>query len=167
MTTSPFSKRYFPWLFAVFAIFSVGIAFLAFQESEKRWQMALTFVGASAAFVHFLYSQHIEETRTFKELFTEFNRRYDSLNDVLNEIVGRPAPFELSARDKRKLYDYFNLCAEEFYFYRTGYIPKEVWDSWRSGIRIFIQSPAILDLLGSEMKTGSYYGLTLAELQAG
>ena len=166
MTISPSSKRYLPWLFAIFAASSVVIAIFAFREPEKRWQMALTLVGASAALVHFLYTRHLEETQMFRELFADFNRRYDVLNGALNEIVMRPAPLELSPADNRKLYDYFNLCAEEFYFYRCGYIPDEVWTSWRHGIQIFLRSPAINDLLESELKTASYYGLRLAEFQA-
>ena len=51
--------------------------------------MALTLVGASAALVHFLYTRHLEETRMFRELFADFNRRYDVLNGALNEIVMR------------------------------------------------------------------------------
>lgn len=167
MTISPSSKRYLPWLFALLAASSVGIAVFAFREPDKRWHMALTFVGASAALVHFLYARHLDETRMFRELFADFNRRYDILNDTLNEMVMRPSPLELSPSDKRKLFDYFNLCAEEFYFYRCGYIPDEVWSSWRHGMQVFLRSPAIHDLFRSELETGSYYGLTLANVQSG
>ena len=103
----------------------------------------------------------------FRELFTDFNRRYDVMNDFLNEIIMLPAQIELSPSDKRKHYDYFNLCAEEFYFYRSGYIPEQVWDSWRRGIQIFLQTPAILDLFRSELETESYYGFALANIQRG
>lgn len=165
MTISPSSKRYLPWLFAILAAISIVVAINTFKESEKRWQMALTFVGASAALVHFLYTRHLEETRMFRELFSDFNRRYDTLNDVLNEMLMRPAPLELTPDDKRKLYDYFNLCAEEFYFFKCGYIPEKVWITWRSGMRIFLNSSEIYEILKQELDTGSYYGMTLADIK--
>jgi hypothetical protein len=166
MTVSPSIKRLFPGLFALLTLLSISSAFLLEEDSEKRWQIVLTLIGASAAFVHFLYSRHIEEMRLLKELFTDFNKRYDSLNDALNAIVMRPDSMELSDVDIRVLYDYFNLCAEKFYFYKSGYIPKEVWFSWRRGIQFYAEFPGILGLLRSELMSDSYYGLKLEDIRS-
>jgi hypothetical protein len=66
----------------------------------------------------FLYSQHLQETRLFTELFQTFNERYDRLNHSLNEIAGS-ARVGLSADSQQLLMDYFNLCAEEYLYFRS------------------------------------------------
>ncbi len=165
MVISPSTKRRLPWLFAVLATASIGFALYGPAGDEKRWQLAFTLVGASAVLVHFLYVRHLEETKMFRELFTEFNARYDKLNERLNELVNREEQCPLGPRDRDLLFDYFNLCGEEFFFYRSGYIPSEVWDAWRYGIQGFIKVKCVRELLEKELNWRSYYGLTLKEIE--
>lgn len=165
MVISPSTKRRLPWIFAVLATGSIGLALYGPAGDEKRWQLAFTLVGASAVLVHFLYVRHLEETKMFRELFTEFNARYDKLNEKLNKLVKRDGLSQLELKDEHLLFDYFNLCGEEFFFYRSGYIPSEVWDAWRRGIQGFIEVECIHELLEKELKGGSYYGLTLEEIE--
>lgn len=87
MVISPSTKRRLPWLFIVLALLSVSFAIYGPAADEKRAQVAFTLVGASAVLVHFLYVRHLEETKMFRELFTEFNARYDKLNEKLNSLV--------------------------------------------------------------------------------
>ncbi len=167
MIISPSNKRSLPWWFAALVSLSIVVASVLPEVPEKRWQMTLTLVGASAAFIYFLYSQHLEETRMFRELFVTFNERYDKLNERLNKLVMQPEPRSLTPEDTRLLYDYFNLCAEEYYFYRLGYIPEEVWTAWRMGMQIFLATSCVRELLTAELATGSYYGLTLDKIKSG
>jgi hypothetical protein len=83
----------------------------------------------------------------------------------VNELVNKKEPCPLGPSDRDLLFDYFNLCGEEFFFYRSGYIPSEVWDAWRRGIQGFIEVECIHELLEKELKGGSYYGLTLEEIE--
>jgi hypothetical protein len=78
--------------------------------------------------------QHLDEAKLFKELFAEFNARYDALNDDLNTILFGPPEGLLSADEREYLFSYFNLCAEEYFFYRAGYIDRRVWESWYRGV---------------------------------
>jgi hypothetical protein len=165
MVISPSTKRRLPWLFAVLATGSIGFALYGPSGDEKRWQLAFTLVGASAVLVHFLYVRHLEETKMFRQLFTEFNARYDKLNERLNELASRSEPGPLTPRDADLLFDYFNLCGEEYFFYRSGYIPSEVWDAWRWGIQGFIKVDCVRELLRKELDGNSYYGLTLKEIE--
>ncbi|MFK7827060.1 MAG: hypothetical protein AB8G05_23155 [Oligoflexales bacterium] len=95
-------------------------------------------------------------------LFTiiqEFNRRYDSLNDNLEKIIKNP-------QDSVVVYDYFNLCAEEYYFYSRGLIPSEIWRVWFSGMEEkfncgIIQRHAIKEFTD---KKNQYYGFSPFEL---
>lgn len=165
MVISPSTKRQLPWVFAVLATASICVALFGPAGDEKRWQLVFTLVGASAMFVHFLYVRHLEETKMFRELFTEFNARYDKLNERLNDLVSRNPTYPPNRSDADLLFDYFNLCGEEFFFYRSGYIPSEVWDAWRYGIQGFIKVKCVRELLETELNGRSYYGLTLKEIE--
>jgi hypothetical protein len=108
--------------------------------------------------------QKLEETRLFKDLFTSFNERYDRLNDKL-AAIGNDS--ELDAVTRSKLIDYFNLCAEEFLFYREGYINDEVWKAWCRGMLQYLELRPVAELWRSEQSTGSYYGLSLETINEG
>jgi hypothetical protein len=67
----------------------------------------------------------------------------------------------LESESRQTLFDYFNLCAEEFLYYKTGFIDPEVWQSWASGMKHFASVKHIRELWEAELGGGSYYGLTL------
>lgn len=92
--------------------------------------------------------------------FEKFNARYNELNDQLNIIASGTAKI-LTPEQTKVLFDYFNLCAEEFLFHRSGYIDHDVWHSWIAGVKYFARNSAIRSLWESELKSGSYYGFTL------
>jgi hypothetical protein len=160
MPPYPFSLRrraYYPLLFLVLL---AVIAFIALSrqdwdfKTEHLWALLL----AAAAFVHFLYQQHSSGTERFIQLFEAFNRRYDEMNKELNAIADSPDSTPLSADEIAVLYDYFNLCAEEFLFYDAGYIDDRVWESWRNGMKHFFCKPRIARVWASERAQNSYYG---------
>lgn len=157
-------RNRYPWIFLVFA--TVANAFIYFSAPiPKNIELLVPTTGVVAAFVYFLYSQHLQETRFFAELFWRFNERYDRLNDKLNSIVGRDNETMLSQQERQTLFDYFNLCAEEYLYFRTGYIDHEVWLSWIGGMQFFNKCPEINRLWVEELKAGSYYDFTLALLE--
>ena len=120
-------------------------------------ELLLSGIGIVVGFTYFLYKQHLDETKLFKELFIEFNKRYDDLNDGLNTLLRVPATGDLSNEERNLLFNYFNLCSEEFLFYEAGYIDERVWKSWRGGMDTFFKDPRINALWKSEPKD-SYYG---------
>ncbi len=76
-----------------------------------------------------------------KQLFSEFNQRYDVLNEYLIKITKYKSLEELQEKEKdnydvirNKLNDYFNLCAEEYYWFKKGRIDEDVWFSWEKGM---------------------------------
>ena len=106
----------------------------------------------------FVQKQKLEETRLLKDFFTQFNERYSGLNEKLNEICrGNPSE-ALKYEDKDALFEYFNLCAEEYLFRKRGYILPEVWKAWTNGMKVFFDSQRIRDLWKEDSKTDSYYG---------
>ncbi|WP_412068601.1 hypothetical protein [Rubrivirga sp. IMCC43871] len=135
----------------------------------RDWAGIASLAGVALSLVYFYQSQRLEQTRLLKELVTDFNARYDKLNDALNYIADEA---EIAgAYDDRPieayLDDYFNLCAEEYLFFKRGYIPAEVWTSWKNGMAHFCRtSPAIAKRWGDELHSGSYYGFDLSLLDA-
>ena len=97
-------------------------------------------IGVFGLFIT-VYYQHqnakLAHDKMTKELFTEFNTRYNNLNDFLEKIeVTCKSQEELDANPelKYKLNDFFNLCAEEYYWKQRGRIDKSIWEGWCAGM---------------------------------
>jgi hypothetical protein len=154
-----FLFRYYGWI-ALIAFVLVGILAAA-NGKAIDWRIFLLSLGAILSFVYFMQRQKLEELNLFKELFTEFNGRYNQLNEGLNDIIKGDPSAELSKKERDLLYDYFNLCGEEYLFYQQGYIYPEVWKAWRNGMQIYFRNERIKKLWSDEFATDSYYGLRL------
>jgi hypothetical protein len=149
-------RYYFPIALAI----SVILIIVGFIFSQKLdWKLNLTLVGSIISSIYFVEKQKLEQMELFKELFTEFNRRYDGLNERLNQILVEDHKRELSTEQIDVLYDYFNLCGEEYLFYKQGFIYPEVWAAWYNGMTVFGKNKRISELWQKEVKTDSYYGL--------
>jgi hypothetical protein len=122
-------------------------------------------VAGVIGFCYFAQQQKLAETQLFHTLFTAFNGRYDAMNGDLIDIVDG----KLSAgKDVRKIVvDYFNLCAEEYLFFREGYIHDEVWCAWCRGMLWYLRRHPFREIWNDEVTTDSFYGLTLEVIQAG
>lgn len=137
------------------------------------WLVILTFLAAALASVianfSFQQTQEIEEARLFHELFVGFNRRYDKLNEKLNSIYEscQCNDFELNPGDEQILFDYFNLCGEEYFCYSKGFIYEEAWQAWCVGMDYFLSNATIRQTWEEEQKEqgDSYYGLTYRCIQ--
>lgn len=160
-----FLQRYSAALSSAVVLASVLIAVAI---GVRDWAGVASLAGVALSFVYFYQSQRLEQTRLLKELVTDFNARYDRLNEVLNRIVEQGNTMGSHEERSMRAYldDYFNLCAEEYLFFKRGYIPVEVWESWQRGMRTFYQSsPQIADRWEQELRSGSYYGFDLSLLK--
>ena len=154
-----FMFRYYVVIALVSFLATVILVMLAYDSVD--WKLIVTIIGTILSFVYFAQKQNLEELRLFKELFTEFNQRYDRLNESLNRILLEDPDDELTAEELDVLNDYFNLCGEEHLFFKKGYIYPEVWKAWLNGMKIFYQDERIRELWLRELETDSYYGLRL------
>ncbi len=73
-----------------------------------------TTLGAVLGFCFIVQKQKLEELRLFRDLFTDFNCRYDEMNEKLENILTGNQIEDSKLR--KTLVDYFNLCAEEYLF---------------------------------------------------
>ena len=109
----------------------------------------LAIVASFLAYRHNKLTREISNDNLQKQLFTEFNSRYDKLNDLLrfvmefsqekeeefmkaleNEMFGEFTKSYI----KFKINDYFNLCSEEYYWYSKRRVDERIWSSWKKGM---------------------------------
>lgn len=111
-----------------------------------------------------IHSRKLENDKMNKELFTEFNGRYDKLNDYLYQIQEKCknlGDLEKHPDLRYKLNDFFNLCAEEYYWNKKKRIDEIIWKAWSDGMNDWYNSvPVIQEAWDDEIqKRGckSYY----------
>ena len=156
MNLYQFKKYYL--LFVLVAFFAGCFWIYKAKQSQDSINLAITVFGGVVSFFFVIQKQVTEDIRIFRELFTDFNDRYNQLNSKINHIANKDS--ELSEEDKYILFDYFNLCGEEYLYYKQHFILEEVWITWCKGISVFMQKPKIRSLWDEEQKESAYYGLT-------
>lgn len=129
---------------------------------ESPTQIANWIGGICASYfalIYFVQKQKLDEDRLVRDLFRDFNDRYDAIRADLNSVLignGDLAPQETITADR-----YLNLCAEEYFFYSTGRVPERVWKAWSLGMISLLKCPRMLEYAGKELKSDSYYGFSL------
>jgi hypothetical protein len=144
------------WLF-VLSFIAISIFSITILEKTRLWELVAGGYAILVSSFFFVQKQRIEELRIFKELFTEFNDRYDKLNDSLNKIIEGNQDEEFTQDEKIVLYDYFNLCGEEYLFYKQRHINPDVWKAWLNGMHFYYNDPRIRNLWIEELRQNSYY----------
>jgi len=157
-----FIFRFFPILALLGLVAGFAVIFMLDLGDKPTLTGAL--IAGVLGFCYFIQQQRVVETHLFKDLFTEFNRRYDELNDDLSRIkTGGSA----GAEDNHLIIDYLNLCAEEYLFFREGYIHRDVWRAWCLGMLEYLNTDPFLTITRKELVSGSYYGLTENQIREG
>ena len=158
-----FIFRHYWWIALLGAGVSIS-AVLAWATCD-RMPLVGSVIAAALAFCYFAQQQKLAEMSLFKELFTDFNRRYDALNDRLMQIV--TSRETLGQEDRQAVVDYCNLCAEEYLFFSEGYIHQQAWRSWCRGMLWYFDREPFQAVWEQEIATKSYYGLSLDVIRRG
>lgn len=153
--------RHYWWM--MIAVAAAVIFWIHSASKDPDLRLTLTVIGSAISGVFFVQKQKLEELKMFKDLFQEFNRRYDEMNEKLNRIADGNLTDELTTDEIKILFDYFNLCGEEYLFFKRGYIDPLAWRAWYNGMTIYYKSPRIKVLWARELKANSYYGLSFRE----
>ena len=125
--------------------------------------LLLSLVAIILSFRYQRHSKKLANDRMLKDLFTEFNTRYDVINNDL-DFISRFTEEEWSLIDVegRKRYhgvivDFFNICAEEYYWHKEGRINGDIWKSWSKGMNdIYQRSKIIRDVWRQECENEGY-----------
>ncbi len=155
-------RRWYPYVAAV-AIVAVWATWF-YVKTLGTPEFLFFGLGSVAAIAHFFYQQHLATTQFFGELFTRFNLRYDGLNDKLSRILLGRKNAKLTPREREILQDYFNLCAEEWFYFRAGYIDARVWQFWLNGMAQFVADEEIRKFWEEECESDSYYAFPFKKL---
>ena len=130
-----------------------------------------TILGGIGVVITLIYSaanKRLNHQKMEKELFKEFNERYNSLNEDLRSITSDTKFEDLTKLASKTvegktldlvLIDYFNLCAEEYYWKKRKRIGLEIWNAWHDGMMYYYNFPAVKNLWKTECESGwrSYY----------
>lgn len=131
------------------------------ENENHRDKIATIFIALTTLY---FASQNLrrDNDRFTKELFKEFNKRYDKMNEFLNAIDDADIDNTGSANFRNKIYDYLNLCAEEYYWYYKGHIPDLIWKNWEEGILWHLKKKKVKEIFDEELASDnnrkSYYG---------
>jgi len=140
----------------VFVLF-VFLIVLSIKNTTVSYGSLITTSAAIATIYYGLIKYWIDKDLIFKSLFESFNKRFNDLNSDLNAIVVGQQPEKKSAEEI--VQDYLNLCAEEYYWFKKGRIPKIVWYSWLNGIGYYLGSDKIRMYFKEQLEWDkSYYG---------
>lgn len=128
----------------------------------------LAIVASWLAYRHNKLTRELSNDNLQKQLFIEFNGRYDQLNDLLHFVIQfseEEVIRFLNAPDEEKfgeysksfinfkINDYLNLCSEEYYWHSKKRIDNRIWNSWKKGMDdIYNQSSIIQKQWQEEIK---------------
>jgi hypothetical protein len=156
-----FSKRYTLFT-AIIVIIYLGVILWAWLSRDLKLPLFITILAAVSTIYFTVVKYQLDADNMFKSLFETFNNRFDELNRALNAIKENRFTNDLD-REKRDanavIQDYLNLCAEEWYWRKKGRIPKDIWESWKEGIRYYTNCPSIDEYFKQERtQDKAYYG---------
>ncbi|HMO87457.1 MAG TPA: hypothetical protein PKC18_21300 [Lacipirellulaceae bacterium] len=89
-----FLFRYYPWVAAAGCL--IGWAVVWLRAADHRLPLLGGVLAAAFGLAHLIQQQKLAETQLFKALFTEFNQRYNELNERL-DAVSTPCPMPTAA----------------------------------------------------------------------
>ncbi|MGL5276095.1 hypothetical protein [Myroides sp.] len=147
---------------------------IEFLKSNPQVVVTLL-IGVFTLFITFWYNRNnlkLAREKMEKELFTEFNRRYDELNDSLSMLDDSMTIEDLkdtpSKIENKTLYnvivDYFNLCAEQHYWKQNKRISNKIWNAWHVGMMYYFNSfPVVRELWKDEIEGDGYKSYYLTE----
>lgn len=124
------------------------------DENLKNFHIIITvIISVFGLFISWLSFQ-----KARFEVFNEFNKRYDVMNENLNLIKNGLEIKNGKAKDEI-INDYIILCAEEYHWRWRFLISCKVWENWKIGIEYFFECEQFHDKIREEYRNkNSYYG---------
>jgi hypothetical protein len=149
----------------LFFLVIIAISIYIWKIGDNPLALFATFAGIALTSLYFIQKQKLEEIKLFKDLFAEFNCRYDRLNGKISDIKSKSIID--SNQIAKILDDYFNLCSEEYLFFKEGRIHNQVWGAWCRGIKEHLMDEIINAYWEKAQIENSYYGLTTDVIEEG
>lgn len=68
-----------------------------------------------------------------RSIYAEYTKRYQDIILAMPDNVFNGTE-EVNSITLKYTQLYFDLCSEEYYLYRAGQIPKDIWNNWKEGM---------------------------------
>lgn len=148
------------------AILIVLFLLLNHNIYQLQIELFLTVMGSIITAILFVNYERFNKKKIFHDIFEYFNQRYDGLNENMNRLIEGKAlscnSDDTNFDKKLLIYDYLNLCAEEYFWYQEGLIKERVWKNWCNGMQFFLRHEEIIYIIklekGEPYSSNSYYG---------
>lgn len=142
----------------------IALVYVAIFEDVEDPKSIITAIAVILSAIYFIQKQKLEEDKLFFEAFSSFNKRFTEQSSLLHKL---PKEGEPGNEQNAVIANYFDLCAEEYYFYKHGRIPKDVWACWAKGMLYYIDNyPCVLSYWEDMEKQKANYGLSISLLKS-
>ncbi len=152
-------------LLVIFSIFLFSLLY-HFREKIPNDKLPETFIAIAVFLGTISYNMinyKIAHEQFFRQIFTDFNKRFDLMNDALNQIrIGeKEIKYENTTKTRESIIlDYLNLCSEEYLWFSKRRIDLKVWIAWRQGMDYYLKSEHFIEIFEKQKaERSSYYGL--------
>ncbi len=153
----------------ILLIFSIFISLIfckywGFLHEDKLPELIIATALLLGTIAYNMINYKIAHEQFFQQLFIDFNKRFDSMNENLNKIrLG----IDIIEKDKNSnktkdsiILDYLNLCSEEYLWFSKGRIDYKVWKAWREGMDYYLKNENFKEVFEKQkVERSSYYGL--------
>lgn len=93
---------------------------------------------------------HIYNRQMTTQVFLQYTKRYEDIMESFPkearkarlDLTGDPPP--ASEKLTISILRYLNLCSEEYYLYKRGYLNKEIWNIWEEELQRTLKSRLLI-----------------------
>lgn len=155
------------FLLIIFAIgIAIGIVILFIKDLLPCGKEFETIIGVIILYIGLavnLINIKATDDKFFKDLFKEFNSRFNTMNESLNAVRDGKDSHSIDGKLQTKeaiILDYLNLCSEEYLWYSKGRIDYKVWENWRKGMNYYLIDDHFIETVNkAKSERESYYCL--------
>jgi hypothetical protein len=152
------------WITPLLAIVS-AVVVVQYSRPDNVSGNLIALCTVALGIIYFVQKQRADDLQLFERLFSQFNTRYAAMHERLQPVASGDVGDV--GRDREVLDAYFNLCAEEYLFFRQGRILPTVWQAWCRGMLDYLKQDRFRAYWEREQCKGSHYGLTEKVIRAG
>ncbi|NQZ60160.1 MAG: hypothetical protein HRT88_22130 [Lentisphaeraceae bacterium] len=159
-----FIRKYFYTICPIIGILVIGILFCrTYFATNGEPKILISIIVVILSILYFVQKQKLEKEKLFFDAFKDFNYRFSLLNA---DLIDLPKEGKCKESEERIIRKYFDLCAEEYYFFKHNILPLEVWEAWAIGIYYYLSNyNCIKDYWREVEKSSSSYGLNIIEIE--
>lgn len=131
-----------------------------------------TFLSVVVALGAFWWQANALKKQLMLQNFSDYTKRYQEIIQRFPENINEPT-FSLDALDDnytpimRAMRMYFDLCFEEWYLNKRGFIDQRIWDIWHGGMKTALSKTAFIqawDIVVRDTEYGTEFEQFIAGL---